>query len=364
MKHSLSFSIFACLINVSCNTSLLAGIYLQGEPLAIPKNASFSQVRLILSELRALGIPADASQQPSEASLRPIYIQLNKELETKLNAGNATSEDKIRLGGCFLRLNQHAKAIACLESARKELTPTSVPQHQLYFNLAMAYASDDLLLERAIDYQKQGLQYFPKPPDTTFSNWQFNRRSELFFLKFLQEKQFNRDRRLSSQNSITSIFGAFESEWKKNKYTPGTASPSFLDSIAPDALDFAIKLLSCFPQDNNLFWLYGEILNVTGDSNSASKVLDELVNARQMSSNPILFEHSRILRRLASEINEQPKKSQEEINPESDISPLIRPTLFSGDLKYLLVGFISGIVVCYIIILQVKKWFAYTKKKQ
>lgn len=362
MKRTFPFLILVSLATFCCKASLMAGIYLSGEPLAIPKNASFAQVRLILSELRALGIPTDATQQPTEASLRPIYIQLNKELETKLNAGSATSEEKIRLGGCFLRLNQAAKAIACLESARKELDASSSLQHQLYFNLAMAYSNDDLLLERAIDYQKQGLQSFPKPPDSPFPNWHFNRRSELFFLKFLQEKQLNRDRRLTSQNSITSIFGDFESEWKKNKYTPGTASPLFLDSLSPDALDLAIKLLSCFPQDNNLFWLYGEILNVTGDANSAAKVLDELVNARQMSSNPVLFEHSRILRRQASEINEQTKTKQDEITPEGEPPILVRPTLFSGDLKYLLVGFISGILVGYIALLQLKQWFAYKKK--
>ena len=362
MNHNRPLLIIATLATFSCNTSLLAGIYLQGEPLAIPKNASFAQVRLILSELRALAIPEDATQKPAEASLRPIYIQLNKELEAKLNAGSATPEEKIRLGACFLRLNQPSKAIACLESVRKELDPASTLQHQLYFNLAMAYSSDDLLLERAIDYQKQGLQYFPKPSDSTFTNWQLNRRSELFFLKFLQEKQLNRDRRITSPNSITSIFGDFESEWKKNKFTPGTASPTFLDSLYPDVLDFAIKLLSCFPQDNNLFWLYGEILNVTGDPNSAAKVLDELVNARQMSSNPILFEHSRILRRQASESKEQIKTKEEEIKPENDTPTLVKPTLFSGDLKYLLVGFISGIVVGYIGLLQLKQWFAYKKK--
>ncbi|NBY03231.1 MAG: hypothetical protein EBQ87_14820, partial [Planctomycetes bacterium] len=228
MNHTFPLLILASLVTFSCNTSLLAGIYLQGEPLGIPKNASFAQVRLIISELRALGIPADATQQPTEASLRPIYIQLNKELETKFIAGSATLEEKIRLGGCFLRLNQPTKAIACLESARKELDPSSALHHQVYFNLAMAYASDDLLLERAIDYQKQGLQYFSKPPETTFHIWQSDRRFELFFLKFLQEKQVNRDRRLTAQNSITSIFGDFEAEWKKNKYTPGTASANFL----------------------------------------------------------------------------------------------------------------------------------------
>ena len=171
----------------------------------------------------------------------------------------------------------------------------------------------------------------------------------------------NRDRKSSSQNTITNIFGDFESEWKKNKYTPGTASPIFLDSQNPDALDLAIKLLSCFPQDNNLFWLYGEILNATGDAGSAAKVLDELVNARQMSSNPVLFEHSRILRRHASENNEQANPKQEAITLEGEPPSLIRPTLFSGDLKYLLVGFISGIVVGYIGLLQLKQWFAYNK---
>ena len=361
MKRTLPLLMLVGLASFSCKASLLAGIYLPGEPLAIPKNASFAQVRLILSELRALGIPTDATQQPAEASLRPIYLQLNKELESKLNAGSATSEDKIRLGGCFLRLNQPTKAIACLESARKELDANSALQHQLYFNLAMAYSSDDLLLERAIDYQKQGLLSFQKPPDSPFPIWQFNRRSELFFLKFLQEKQLNRDRKSSSQNTITNIFGDFESEWKKNKYTPGTASPIFLDSQNPDALDLAIKLLSCFPQDNNLFWLYGEILNATGDAGSAAKVLDELVNARQMSSNPVLFEHSRILRRHANENNEQANPKQEAITLEGEPPSLIRPTLFSGDLKYLLVGFISGIVVGYIGLLQLKQWFAYKK---
>lgn len=101
MKRTLPLLILVILASFSCKASLLAGIYLSGEPLAIPKNASFAQVRLILSELRALGIPTDATQQPAEASLRPIYLQLNKELESKLNAGSATSEDKIRLGAAF-----------------------------------------------------------------------------------------------------------------------------------------------------------------------------------------------------------------------------------------------------------------------
>jgi hypothetical protein len=82
-----------------------------------------------------------------------------------------------------------------------------------------------------------------------------------------------------------------------------------------------------------------------------------------MSSNPILFEHSRILRRQASESKEQTKTKtkEEEIKPENDTPTLVKPTLFSGDLKYLLVGFISGIVVGYIVLLQLKQWFAYKK---
>jgi len=91
-------------------------------------------------------------------------------------------------------------------------------------------------------------------------------------------------------------------------------------------------------------------------------VLDELVNARQMSSNPILFEHSRILRRQASESKEQTRTKEDEIKSENDTPTLLKPTLFSGDLKYLLVGFISGIVVGYIGLLQLKQWFAYKKK--
>jgi hypothetical protein len=65
MNHHRPILIIVTLATFSWNTSLLAGIYLQGEPLAIPKNASFAQIRLILSELRALGIPEDATQQPA-----------------------------------------------------------------------------------------------------------------------------------------------------------------------------------------------------------------------------------------------------------------------------------------------------------
>lgn len=360
MKLTFALTWIAILTNLTAISSVQAGIYVPGEPLAIPKNASFSQVRLILSELRALSIPDDASQPPTEASLRPIYIEMRKNLEAKFQTGTATPEEKLKLGGCLLRLNQPAKAIAYLESARKDLDSSSPLQHQLCFNLAMAFSFDDLLLERAIDMQKQGLQFFTKANEASFSNWHFKRRSELFYLKLLQEKQFARDRRASNQNTISSIFGDFESEWRKNKFSPGNVSTNFLDSFPPDALDLAITLLSCRPQDNNLFWLYGELLNAMGDSSSASKVLDELVNARQMSSNPELFEHSRSLRRFTAELKEQKvpiKTVQKEETSENEISTTPRTPLFGGDLKYLLVGIITGMVAGYIFQLQIRHWF-------
>lgn len=361
MKTLFKLLIPAFLTALSFNINSWAGIYLSGEPLAIPRNASFSQVRLILSELRALSIPSDAIQQPSEASLKPFYVDLSKELETKQNAGTATFEEKIRLGGCYLRLNQPTKAATCLEKANKEIDPKNAP-HELYFNLAMAYSNGDLLLDRAIEFQKQGLNCFSKPPESSFANWQFNRRSEIFLLKFLQEKQSYRDRRIDSQNLLTKIFADFEGEWKKNNFKPSQASFSFLDSLAPDTTDLVIKLLSCFPQDNNLFWLYGEMLNATGDPISASKILDELVNARQMSSNPVLFEHSRILRRQTGESPKQIEKNTKdtvEKTPDTESTTSTnQTTLFSGDLRYLLVGLITGIVASFIIQLQLKNWFA------
>ncbi len=360
MKSTIPLLFMAILANFSAISRLQAGIYLPGEPLEIPRNATFSQVRLILSELGALSIPDDASQQQTETSLRPIYIEMRKNLEAKLQAGQATPEEKLKLGGCFLRLNQPAKAIACLESARKNLDSSSPLQPQFCFNLAMAFSFDDLFLDRAIDMQKQGLQFSTKSSETSFSKWNFQRRTELFYLKLLQEKQFARDRKINDQNTISSIFGNFQSEWKKNKFSSGSVSINFLDSFPPDALDLAIKLLSYRPQDNNLFWLYGELLNAMGDSSSASKVLDELVNARQMSSNPELFEHARSLRRFTLELNEQKslikiEQKEEPQEPESSTNP--RTSLFSGDLKYLLVGVITGMIAGYIFQLQLRHWF-------
>lgn len=335
-----------------------ADIIIPGEPLFVPRNPSFGQVRLLLSETRALGIPANAPGQVGESALRPIYQKLQKELEEKTASKDWSLEDACRLGGVLIRLNQHGKAIPVLEKALRgceEASPWFAP---LSLNLAMAYASDDLLLDRAILYQKQGMAALSNPAGSqSVSAWQFQRRVEVVFLKFLQERQLSRN----SRNTFSSlkVFGDLENQWPKGDYPKSPVTLSFLDQLSPDALDIALRLVLAFPMDNQVYWLYGEILLLFGEPQSASSVFDELINARQMSSNPVLFDHSRKLKRYLADLPAAKSKAEEKSNAKEEPANAEKSAgpnnLFSGDLRYLLVGFLSGMVALFLIQLQVRQ---------
>ena len=360
---ALSFSrIFFCIfLIVAVCSSVRADVFVPGEPLFVPPKPSFSQVRLLLSEVRSLVIPKGALVVGGESALKPIYEKLLNDLEAKSGSNDFSVEDAVKLGGVFIRLNMHSKSVPVLEKALRQCDENSEWYAPLSFNLAMAYAADDLLLDRSITYQRQGLAALTAPrKNQSFSAWQQQRRLEIIFLKWFQEKLFQRDRKKTF--SIGTLFGNLEEQWQKSDYPVKPVSMAFQDQLPPDALESTFRLVLAFPMDNQLYWLFGEMLLIQGDPQSASSVLDELVNARQMSSSQVLFDHSRKLKRFL----EQSPPKEEIIQKEQSIpeqgsgkndSSSVPPGIFMGDLRYLLVGFLSGILVCYLMQLQLKQWF-------
>ena len=328
-----------------------------GEPPLLPPNPTFSQTRLVLSELRGLAMAEQSEQLKAQSGLYPFYSGLRKTVEEKIAQGKATLDEEIQLGGCLLRLNQPAKAMAVLEAAWKKAPADFPSKHLLLANLATAYGVNDLFIDRAVDTQRDAIKAWPGP-EKDFKKWEAAFRAEVVFLKLLQEKQLKGNSRERPEDAPPAVFGNFSNEWKKSTFQPGKTSIAFYERFPPDSMEICSLFLTWLPLDNQLYWLYGELLNATGDKIAAGKVLDELINARQMSNSPALFEHSKILRRQSAEGPlEKDAPRPEKKGEDSPSKEAEKPrNLLGGDLRFLVVGLIAGIFTCFILQKQFKQW--------
>src|SRR5262249_9762133 len=89
-----------------------AGIY---NPRAkiLPRPQSLEQVRLILSELRGIYLPAPPGARPNDGSLRDEYERQAARLEAK-GLEQWDLDDRLSLSACYIRMKKYDKAVGVL----------------------------------------------------------------------------------------------------------------------------------------------------------------------------------------------------------------------------------------------------------
>jgi tetratricopeptide (TPR) repeat protein len=226
-----------------------------------------------------------APRDDSNAYLLRLILR-QAELESK-PAGDWTTDDRINLGACYIRLGRYDDAVNVLKAADQKNFLVSA-------DLAAAY-------ERKKDYlnaypcEKAALRAWPtSAPGWHGAHLMWYHRVESYFLKLLKF------RAKPSGDATTALFdepvagGAYEAEmppWRMWGDPP------------PDAYAVAAQLLAWSPNDDELYAQLGELLNSMGSAPEALKIFDELVNKGSPSATPQLKDHRKILKGALEVVN-------------------------------------------------------------
>jgi len=283
--------------------SLQAGVYNLDPPRKYPSD--YAQVNALdpiwrvlvhLGELRAVH---DAAKAPPKAdSLRAAYENQLAELEERQRYGMLTPTDRVNLGACLIRMGRYPKAREVLEESRRIVPPDNSVYFLLLLNLASAYQEDDAMLQRAIEFQTEGLRNWP----ALFPGWNrwesdWYRRAEQYALTLMRLRQReqirNQGRPLNELPPLDELFGNVRFIGSSGSYEAGGIAFEQGNKLPADAEKIVLQLLLWRPLDPRLNWLHGELLNARGQVDWAFSVLDF---CKQLASNRELRQHHLVLR--------------------------------------------------------------------
>jgi hypothetical protein len=263
--------------------SVRAGIYCSLDDLPYPVPKTFEALNKVLANVRSpMNTTAEANPR------RPLYVKRRDELLAKQQNEGLTLDDRIELSGVYLRLNEPKGAIKLLEAAEEKdhflvLTHLATAYHQL---------NDPLLWERAISYQQRALQVWPGVSRRwNLEQLTWYRRAEQYYLLLLRLRQQETQARKQSWDTVDALFPRLRFESPDGHYEvggPSRHSTLPTEDAPPDALAVVGQLLYWLPFDNRLTWLYGELLNQSGDAVGAHKALQEIVEVRKERVRPIV----------------------------------------------------------------------------
>lgn len=283
--------------------TLLAGVYNLDPPRKYPSD--YAQVNAVdpiwrvlmhLGELRAVH---DAAKLASKAdTLRAAYETQLAKLGRKQSDGTLTSEDRVNLSACLIRMGRYPQARAVLEESLRVVPPDNAVYFLLLLNLASAYQEEDALLQRAIDLETQALRSWPAllPGwNRTESDWyRHAERYALTLMRLRQREQIRTQGRVANElPPLDELFGKVRFVGAGGQYEAGGIAFEQREQLTADAEKIVVQLLLWRPLDPRLNWLYGELLNVRGQVDWAFSVLDF---CKQLASNRELRQHYQVLR--------------------------------------------------------------------
>lgn len=320
-----------------------AGVYSPDDPPAHypPLPYTYNEIRFALDPLRAAMVPV-VQDQPAEA-LRRLAV----ELESKA-ADQTTSQDRIKLGVCRLRLGEYRAAAQILADAERRAGAGNASEYvaRLYrqaaeregkapadlstndrltlgaayvrlgrfdnaitalvaadpadfrvaADLAAAYAGRGEL-DRAVAYEEQALEAWPSvQPGWSTGQLLWYHRAETYQLKLFQLRQ-----REAKANPVPKPWDTMDALFDRPR---GPAAPyeaeiepwKLWGDVPQDGYPIVAQLLVWSPNDDRLYWQLGELLNAGGNVQDAYQVLDELVNTRTASAVRDVQAHRRALK--------------------------------------------------------------------
>ncbi len=236
----------------------------------------------------------------------------------------------------------------------------------LLANLASAYQENDDLLQRAFDTQDLALKAWPAQwPGWKPGEGLWYRRAETFALKLMGLRNGERGNargRSGGFSSVDVLFPSVRFIGPSKHYEAGRMDFAQWNELPFDAESIVLQLLFWRPLDNRLYWQYGELLNARGQVAVASRILDELVRAQQMRQAE-LQEHNRVLKAALQSSDEVTNPLQdwglwvggprEQKNPPPATTPA---GIWLPDWRHITVGFVTGVVVAVLGVLQWQQW--------
>lgn len=198
-------------------------------------------------------------------------------------------DQKLNLSAYLLRCRREFEARELLEP----LARTNPDNFLVFANLATTYYYLNEL-PRAIAYQTQALEAWPdryddlKPDQKKFldrmgfdqADHQFYRGVEKSFLLLLEERQAEELKGVKSYTTVDPLFkdvrGPIQFVDDKGEYVPGKLAATERVKLPVNHMEHVQQLLYWLPDDNRLYWLYGELLAAHGEIKAAKRVFEDL----------------------------------------------------------------------------------------
>jgi hypothetical protein len=282
-----------------------AGVYCSLDQLPYPVPASHQAVESKLGTLRAV----PNKEQEDVNTVRKDYLKRAEELNKKDNKTGLTLDERIDLSGIYLRLNENAKAVDVLANSDQSHFLVQAHLAAAYHSLWEADPQRTILLERAIEHQKKAIAAWPAVWPNLALRWSpeqltWYRRAERYYLELLKIRQQQaRTNPQNASNALDPLFPGLRTEVDENYQVGGPPLQRverLPEEVPPDARQLVAQLMWWRPFDNQLYWLYGELLNYNGDVANAAKVL----NAFYSPENKTRKLNNQMLRRHAFDLAE------------------------------------------------------------
>jgi tetratricopeptide (TPR) repeat protein len=337
MSLSMARIAAAALLVVAFPLPNWAGIYLAVEAgLEVPapgKALPPGRLQELISGFYAL--PNLAPNSP----LKARYLRLRDDLRAR-----SETEKRFELAGCLLRLGDASGATATLSRlVREDPNPAMVEA-----TLATALAQEGRY-EEAIGYLEAALRTWPtKRAGWRSENLTWWREVEKWNLRLMRLRQAKQGRK--AVDGLDDLFGVrFVGD--NGAYVAGKLAAAEERKLPREAIAIVQQILFWTPSDTRMYWLYGELLNASGQVEAAANVLDECVWNRRWDALE-LRQHRQVL---------QEAKTQMTAALPSPWAPAAAPAeAVSSDWKVnrtwsLVVGCSAGVVIACLAYYQIRE---------
>ena len=264
-----------------------AGVYnLAEEHPTVPPE----EVRKYITNLRSAAEARPGLPLPE--SFRAMVLRLVAELELSKANGEFSPLDRISLSGAYLRLGRIKDALDLLTD--EDNKDNKHFMHQA--NLASAYFLSGNL-EMARRTQQRVLDLWPAVQfGWTEQERLFNRECEKMLLLLFEKRDEESKASKTNDLPIDPIFPRLRFVGPHGTYLAGDLSPAMRDRLPLNGINIVFQLCKWYPTERRLYWQLAELLNVHGQIEQASGMLDELVDGGNSGKFQDLPAHRRVLR--------------------------------------------------------------------
>ena len=261
-----------------------AGVYNLGEQHPIvPPGKTRGYILRLRSAAEALpGVP-----EPE--SFRAAVLRDTADLERIRAGGLFSTQERIDLSGCYLRLGRVKDALDLLLEEKGD-------HFMLQANLASAYFLSGEL-EMAYRTQDRVIAAWP----AVWAGWTeqkrlFYRECERALLRLFENRRKETQDRKAGDFLVDPIFPKLRYVGPEGEYVAGGLSVSMRDRLPATGSETLFQLCKWYPSDRRLYWQLGELLNVYGEIEQAAGIFDELVDGGRSGIFLDLGAHRRVLR--------------------------------------------------------------------